>query len=131
MWAAHERMRQRVVGEASPLWNGHAELALGLAVSIPSGVDKVVAFRASVQEFVFGAGMMAEAVGASGFVSPTVVHEQAPTPCSSSIFVGVGRTALDVTPWSCPSPEPNYDYNFCCEYISSRADKSSWLARAL
>ena len=117
------------MGRQSRLWSSHRDLALGLAVSIPSGVPQIVSVRERLREFINGAGMLGEAVGVSGISVPEVVHACSGswTPSPTSVFVGVGLTARDISPWSCPTPEPSFDLKFCHDYIVGRADSRTWL----
>ena len=99
--------------------------------SIPSGHDIIVRFREQLGQLIFGDGLLPFVLAERSGDPLVVVHHGVPgasPPTFEFVYVGIGDSKIQPTPWSCPFVGPTatqYDYT---TYITNRADRHYWLA---
>ena len=99
--------------------------------SIPSGHPLIVRLRDQLSQSLFGDGLLPSVLAERSGDPVVVVHHggpNAPPPTFEFIYVGIGDSSLQSTPWSCPFVGPVATSNNCSNYISNRADSHYWLA---
>jgi hypothetical protein len=104
-------MRQHLVNQGA---------ALALAVTIHSGDPRVVAIRGILDDCKFGRGLVESLSSTSApSAEPVVLHF-----CfedivfdSDTVFVGAGHSALTLAPWSCPTLDSCFSFDFCVDFV--------------
>ena len=104
-----------------------------IAGTFPSGTQSVVDLRTELCACMFGLGPVAEFVELNDFTCPTVNHIMLIEYLDSdTVFVGVGASAFDITPWTCPfigtTSSSICNRDSIANYFEVRMDKIPWLA---